>query len=193
MADFHDSQDPNTITWTDFERDLRALGRSERTLQSYRESAEQLAGHWTGADLLTLGKSQVLDYLIAVRRQHSGATELVRYRSLHRYFAWAVAEGFLERSPLAGVPLPRISQKVVPVPAQEVLRALLAACQGTDFDQVRDTAVIRVLAECGLRLSELAGLTVADVDMGPLSQVRVTGKGDKERYVPFSNRTGKRR
>ena len=43
MAEFSDPQDPNALTWADFERDLTVAGRSPRTIQSYREAAQQLA------------------------------------------------------------------------------------------------------------------------------------------------------
>lgn len=59
MADFTDPRDPNVLAWCDFERDLTALGRSARTIQSYREACEQLADYAKGADLLTLTKADV--------------------------------------------------------------------------------------------------------------------------------------
>jgi site-specific recombinase XerC len=190
MADFHDPENPNSIMWADFERDLTALGRSPRTIQSYLEAGQQLADHCKDADLLTLSKGDVLDYLIECRRAHSGATELVRYRSLHRFYAWAVTEGYLDRSPLSGVPAPRIEEKIIPVPHVGDLRELIGACSGTDFDALRDTAIIRLFCECGLRLSELASLRVADLDM-VRGQVTVLGKGAKWRQVPFGQKTGK--
>jgi site-specific recombinase XerD len=140
--------------------------------------------------LLALTRNDVLPYLIEVRRLHSASTQLVRYRSLHPFYAWAEKEGYLERSPLRGTSSPRTETKLIPVPERDDLRALLEACQGTSFDALRDTAIIRLFCECGLRLSELAGLRVADVDM-VRGQVTVLGKGAKWRQVPFGQRTGK--
>jgi hypothetical protein len=114
MADFHDPENPNSIMWADFERDLTALGRSPGTIQSYMEAGQQLADHCKDSDLLTLSKGDVLDYLIWCRRAHSGATELVRYRSLHRFYARAVTEGYLDRSPLSGVSRPGSRRRSFP-------------------------------------------------------------------------------
>jgi site-specific recombinase XerD len=86
VADFTDPGDPNSLTWADFERDLVALGRSPRTIQSYREAAQQLADHAKGRDLLRLAKPDVQAYLIAVQQKHSGTTVQVRFRSLHRFY-----------------------------------------------------------------------------------------------------------
>jgi site-specific recombinase XerD len=190
VADFTDAGDPNALTWTDFERDLTALGRSLRTIQSYREAAQQLADHAKGGDLLELAKADVQAYLIDVRDRHSGTTVQVRFRSLHRFYSWAESEKLIDRSPMAGMSLPKAEQKVIPVPGKDDLRKLLAVCSGEDFDSVRDAAIIRLFIDCGLRLSELTGLTLADVDRMQ-AQVTVGGKGSKWRHVDYSNRTGK--
>lgn len=190
MADFTDPRDPNSLTWTDFERDLVALGRSPRTIQSYREAAQQLADHAKGRDLLELTRADIQEYLIEVRQRHAGTTAQVRFRSLHRFYGWAEAEELIARSPMASMGLPKAEQKVIPVPGEDDLRKLMGACAGDDFDAVRDTAIIRLFTDCGLRLSELTGLTLEDVDRMQ-AQVTVRGKGSKWRHVDYSIRTGK--
>jgi site-specific recombinase XerD len=190
VADFTDPRDPNSLTWADFERDLVALGRSPRTIQSYQEAAQQLADHAKGRDLLSLAKPDVQAYLIEVQQKHSGTTVQVRFRSLHRFYRWAETEGLTGTSPMAGMGLPKAEQKVIPVPGSGDLRKLLAACSAEDFDAVRDTAIIRLFIDCGLRLSELTGLTLDDVDRMQ-AQVTVRGKGSKWRQVDYSVRTGK--
>lgn len=190
MADFTDPHDPNALTWADFERDLTVLGRSPRTIQSYREACEQLADHAKGADLLTLTPGDIKDYLIDVRDAHSAATEQVRYRSLHRFYTWAEKEQLTSRSPMVGMSLPRAERKTIPVPADEDIWKLLEACSGDDFENLRDAAIIRILADCGLRLSELAHLRLADVDRLK-AQLTVLGKGSRWRHVDYSVKTGK--
>src|SRR5216683_2244771 len=98
-----DLEGVNQLTFRDFERDLH--DRSPRTLQSYREAACQLAEYCGGQDLLALSKVGVLAYLIHVRKTRSPATEVVRFRSLRRFYNWAVKEELIERSPLHGVPI----------------------------------------------------------------------------------------
>ena len=140
MADFTDPRDPDALGWTDFERDLVALGRSRRTIQSYRETCQQLADHAKGADLLSLTRADIQDYLLEVRTLRSGtrrrasaegkatSTEQVHLRSLHRFYAWAEAEELVARSPMTGMSLPKAEEKVIDVPENDDLRKLLAAC-----------------------------------------------------------------
>jgi site-specific recombinase XerD len=87
-----------------------------------------------------LTKADIQDYLIDVRDRNSDSTVQVRYRSLHRLYSWAEKEELIGRSPMAGMSLPKAEQKLIPVPARDDLRKLLAACSGDDFDAVRDTA-----------------------------------------------------
>ena len=170
MADFADPRDPNSLTWADFERDLTVLGRSPRTIQNYREACEQLADHAKGADLLALVPNDVKAYLIEVRDTHSAATQQVRYRALHRFYGWAAKEDLVRRSPMAGMSLPQAEI--------EYLEAL------------RDAAIIRVFADCGLRLSEMTHLRTADVDRLK-AELAVLGKGSRWRHVDYGVKTGK--
>jgi site-specific recombinase XerD len=140
--------------------------------------------------VLTLGKADVQGYLLAVRHLHSAATGQVRYRSLHRFYAWAEKEGLIDRSPMHRMSLPAAERKVIPVPKRDDLRELLQACKGQSFDALRDTAILRLMAETGIRLSECAGLRVADLRMAGRS-VMVMGKGQKQREVPFGRETSK--
>jgi site-specific recombinase XerC len=179
----------NQLTFRDFERDLH--DRSPRTRQSYREAACQLADFHHGADLLALEKKDVLRYLIHVRETRSPATEVVRFRSLRRFYNWAVKEELIERSPLHGVPIPSAPSKEIPIPEADNLRLLLKACDGRDHDARRDTAIIRLFCEPGApRLAEMAGIRLDQLDM-VRDQVAILGKGSKWRTVPFGNVTGK--
>jgi len=179
----------NQLTFRDFERDLH--DRSPRTLQSYREAACQLAEYHGGKDLLALTKDDVLSYLIHIRQTRSPATELVRYRSLRRFYNWTVSEELIDRSPLHGTGMPSIEQKEISVPEVDVLRLLLKACEGRAHDSLRDTAIIRLFCEPGApRLAEMAAIRTENLDM-MRDQVAVLGKGQKWRTVPFGAKTGK--
>ena len=70
-----------------------------------------------------------------------------RYKGLHRFCSWLVAEGELEENPLAGLEPPTAPSKPVPVLSDEVLARILKACAGKDFRDRRDEAVIRVLLD----------------------------------------------
>lgn len=85
---------------------------------------------------------------------------------------------------------PQPKAKPVPVLTDAELAALMKACAGKDFRDRRDEAMIRLLLDCGLRVSELCALTVEGVDLDQGMAV-VRGKGNKVRPVYFSARTAR--
>jgi integrase/recombinase XerC len=78
---------------------------------------------------------------------------------------WLQSEGETDRDATAGIRTPAPGDPEKAVLSDEDLRALLATCAGTDFTARRDTAIIMLFSDGGLRLSKLAGLQVADVDL----------------------------
>jgi site-specific recombinase XerD len=78
----------------------------------------------------------------------------------------------------------------VPVFTDDELAAMLATCKGGGFQNRRDYAVISLFKDAGIRLSELAGLAVADVSPATREAV-ITGKGDKQRTVRFTYDTSR--
>jgi integrase/recombinase XerD len=119
------------------------------------------------------------------------ATARARQLALRRFAAWLAEEGELDADPLAGLKPPKLDSKVVPVLTDQQLRALLAACQGPALRDRRDEALVRLLAETGLRAGETVALRVEDVDLraGTLHVRR--GKGGKGRLVPFGPQTAR--
>jgi integrase/recombinase XerD len=80
---------------------------------------------------------------------------------------------------------PKLWQLVPEVLTQKEMERLLAQPQPTDFAGARDLAILETLYACGLRVSELCGLSIQDVEE---TAVRVKGKGGKERIVPIAKR-----
>jgi integrase/recombinase XerC len=83
---------------------------------------------------------------------------------------------------------PMVPERPVPVLTPDQLRTLFASCSGKGFIDRRDEAILRLFADTGLRLSELAHLTAADVDLDEQVAV-VLGKGRRPRAVPFGAKT----
>jgi site-specific recombinase XerD len=178
-----------------FRRDLRAADRSPRTLKLYGDTVDRFAG-W----LVERGREPVLrEFTKAAIGAHLGemldrvsaATVAMHYRGLKRFSRWLVTEDYLNADPMIGLEKPKAKEKPVPVLSDADITALLRACEGAAFEDRRDLALIRLLLDCGLRISELANLRVEDVDLRNLDVVRVVGKGGKSRAVPFGAKTGK--
>ncbi len=185
-----------------FERHLRARGLADKTCALYLGAIGTLSAHLVSRGMPTslgaITREHVEDFFAArlaapsVRRpghRISRTTVNLEYRALHRFFAWAVEADELRRSPMEHTKPPKPS--TVPPPVIEVpdLRALLRACEGRTFADRRDYAMVRLFLDCGLRRNELASLTVDTVDRAR-GQVRVRGKGDKTRDVPYGFKTG---
>jgi site-specific recombinase XerC len=98
-------------------------------------------------------------------------------------------EDEVEHSPMEKTKPPQVPEKPIPVLPDEHVKALLDVCQGRDYMSRRDTAIIRVLFDTGARLSEVANLTLDDVDLN-VDVIHVLGKGRRPRAIPFGPKTG---
>ena len=161
-------------------------GRSANTLAAYRRD---LAAYWEFlvGRRLTLDEVTdrvVEDYLAFLRASGkapaSVARALVAVRSLHRF---CEDEGLAGANPAEDVERPRVPTGLPKALSEEEVAALLGAVVGEDALARRDRAILEVLYGCGLRVSELVGLSLGDLDLGA-GFLRAFGKGAKERVVP---------
>ena len=86
------------------------------------------------------------------------ATVAKHYRSLQQLFRWLVVDGELDRSPMETMSPPAVPEQPVPVLDLDELGQLLKSCAGNTFENRRDTAIIRLFLDTGMRAGELAGL-----------------------------------
>ena len=172
--------------WLDELRRGRRL--SPRTLDAY---ARDLADYVTFArrhDLATWEEATLTfvdGYFASLHQKRLSSATLSRRRSTLRGF-----HGFLARAghksddPVALLPAPRRERKLPHALALGDVLALLAHPQGEEPLALRDRAMLELAYACGLRVSELVGLRLGGLDLAGRSLV-VTGKGDKQRAVPF--------
>lgn len=105
---------------------------------------------------------------------------------IRSFFAWCAEEGEIpeEANPMRRIKAPIVPQNPPPVLHPEGVRSLLDACEGRSFEERRDRAIVWIFYDAGLRLAELVGMTLDDVDLERRT-VRVLGKGRRERVVPL--------
>lgn len=115
------------------------------------------------------------------RAPASVARALVAVRSLHRFLA---EEGSADDDPATSVEVPHVPRGLPKALAEDEVARLLDAVVGHDPVARRDRAVLELLYGTGMRISELVGLSLGDVDLGG-GTVRAYGKGAKERVVPL--------
>jgi site-specific recombinase XerD len=182
-----------TALLDDWRVSLRARGRSQATISSYRTVGDSFADYLRrscgGVEVAAIRRDHVEAYLAGMRdRGLAAATVAKHYRSLQQLFTWLVEEGELAASPMALLHPPTVPEQPVPVLEDDTLAALLATCSGNTFENRRDSAIIRLLLDTGMRAGELCGLSVADVDFE--QQIAfVLGKGGRHRACPFGART----
>lgn len=171
---------------------LQAANKAPTTIRLYtrtvRHFAAFLAGHGLPVVVGALTPAHVEQYMAAQVAAHAPASAASRYAWLHVWFRWLVDEGILPASPMARMHTPHIPEAPPPVFSERELRALVAACAGTGFVARRDLALVRVLLDTGMRLSECAGLTLDALDWELLGAV-VRGKGRRVRMCPFGKKT----
>jgi integrase/recombinase XerC len=152
-----------------FRRTLEAENKSPRTIEAYTDAVRLLAtycqAHGHPGLAGELQREHVQAFIADQLARWKPATAHNRYRGLHAFFKWAVAEGDLEASPMGGTRPPHLPEQPVVVVGPEHLVRLLKACEGRDFTSRRDTAVILLLVDTGMRRAECAGMTLDDVDL----------------------------
>jgi site-specific recombinase XerD len=120
---------------------------------------------------------------------HKSATVSIAFRTLRTFFNWLVYEDELKRSPMERMKAPRVVEEAPQVLTDSQLEKLYKACAGRSFDDRRDAALLRLLADTGMRRGEVAGLTVADLHLDGAGLILLRGetsKGKRDRLVPLS-------
>jgi site-specific recombinase XerD len=177
-----------------FLRHLRAEGRSPATLRLYGQAvtffSRWLENQGRDATLEELNRPAIREWLAVLSDTHEPGTVKVRYRGLHRFCSWLVDEQELTENPMATLSPPTLKMKPVPLVSDEELAALLKACAGKEFNDRRDEALIRLLLDCGVRVSEACGLRLDQLDLDQGIAI-VRGKGNKVRPIYFGARTAR--
>ncbi len=160
-------------------------GLSDNTLAAYRTDLSKFSV-WLGArgeGLTSARRDHVLDYLAGFSSAPPRSTAR-RLSTLRRFYQYQVRERRLEVDPSARVESPRLGRPLPGSLTEREVEALLEAPDVEDALGMRDRTMLEVLYATGLRVSELVSLTLDQVSLQQ-EVLRVTGKGSKQRLVPF--------
>jgi site-specific recombinase XerD len=170
---------------------LRSERKSAATIKVYGDGVRSFFrwcaehGHVPALDrdLIKLFVADLLD------AGAEAATARSRQLAMRRFSAWLEDEGEIGADPLLGLKAPKLDTKVTESLTDDELRRLIKACAGREFRDRRDEAIVRLMAETGMRAGEVVALLAADVDLTRgLVTVR-RGKGGKGRIAPFGDQT----
>lgn len=168
-------------------------GLSGNTLAAYRRDL-QLLSDWLSAEghqgcLTKLDEPMLLAYM-AARHGQSRPTSVSRRLSVfRRFFRWAVREGLTHADPTLNLDRPVQRMRMPATLSEAQVEALLHAPDVTQPLGLRDRAMLELMYASGLRVSELVDLRSVHLSLND-HVLRVTGKGQKERLVPFGQMAG---
>jgi integrase/recombinase XerC len=178
-------------------------GYSANTCRAYRRDLEEfaayLAASWNGgvARPAAPGQSEIgpqgitplmiRGYLGFLHRKNRKSSIARKLSTLRSFFKFLQKNGVVEDNPVAGLLTPKREKSLPVVLSVDQMFALLDAIEPDALLAARNRAIFEMLYSCGIRVSELTGLGVRDLDMGT-GVVRVLGKGGKERIVPVGRK-----
>ena len=164
-------------------------GLSANTLAAYRRDlrlfAQWLQSQSPPTALHSASETQIQQYQAHLfTSAHKASTANRRLSALKRFYAWAVRERHISQDPSLRLQAAKTPLRVPKLLSEAQVESLLAAPNCNTPLGLRDRAMLELMYASGLRVSELVALTLLQIS--PLEQVlRITGKGNKERLVPF--------
>ena len=167
-------------------------GLSENTLSAYRNDLLNLV-KWLGKSQISIADARHEDLLeyFAYRvsqgmQPRSGARLL---SSIRRFYKYQIRQGLIEVDPADKIEFPKLGRQLPEVLTEDEVDKLLGAPNIDKAQGVRDRTMLEVLYACGLRVSELISLQLHQVNVRA-GVLRIIGKGNKERLVPFGEQAG---
>ena len=176
-------------------------GYSENTCRGYRKDLEGFVEYLARYHLLGSRRRQtaadikiedinaiaIRGYLGWLHRKNKKTTIARKLSAVRSFFKFLVKRGIIDDSPADSILTPK-QDKTIPeyLPVDEMFRLLDSIQTGSILD-LRNRAIFETLYSCGIRVSELVGMTVLDVDFSG-AVIRVLGKGNKERVVPIGRK-----
>ena len=165
-------------------------GLSDNTIQAYRRDMAKFAA-FAGerkVGVTELRREHVVDFLGTLYRRNLDSRSVARHLvTIRHFFRFLLLEGAIESDPAANIESPKFRQSLPEFLSVDEVDRLLRQPDKNDVVGIRDRAMIELMYSTGLRVSELCGLRVSDLQMEP-GCLRCIGKGNKERLVPVGKR-----
>ncbi|MDO9556986.1 MAG: tyrosine recombinase XerC [Coriobacteriia bacterium] len=160
---------------------------SPHTVRAYATDMRQFLD-WcerSSYDPFALKPRELRGYLAELDRAHYQRRTIARKTStLRSFYSFLQTRGFAQVNPAAVMGTPRLQHRLPELVPIDLMTALLDAPDRSKPQGIRDAAILELLYATGIRVGELEGLDITDIDLTQ-GQVRVMGKGSKERIVPM--------
>ncbi|HTC35038.1 MAG TPA: site-specific tyrosine recombinase XerD [Bryobacteraceae bacterium] len=171
----------HVASFLDFCRIEKGLSRT--TISAYRADLERFAASLQSGGQLASADA-VRGYIDSLYQARMASRSIARHiATLRNFYAHLIEKGAVDTDPTAHLTAPRQWQSLPKYLNKQQIDDLLASCDGSKPQGLRDRAMLELLYASGLRVSELCGVRVSDLEMN-MGVVRVVGKGNKHRIVP---------
>ncbi len=169
-------------------------GLSANTIANYGLDIEKLAHFLEEKNIQTnpvnIGEEEVQQFIYEISKQVNAASQARIISGLRSFFNYLIFEDFRKTDPMELIEVPKIGRKLPDTLSLEEIDQIIAAIDLSTNEGERNRAMLETLYGCGLRVSELVSLKISDLffDEG---FIKITGKGNKQRFVPIGNHTQK--
>lgn len=165
-------------------------GLSDNTIQAYRRDIEKFCAFAKQRGLTTrdVQRADIVDFLASLYNNKLDSRSVARHLvTIRNFFRFALMEGYITEDPAVTVESPKFRRSLPQFLSLDEVDRVLRQPDSSTVVGLRDKAMIELMYSCGLRVSELCGVRVADLQMDA-GCLRCVGKGDKERIVPVGRR-----
>lgn len=187
------------MTWLsaikDYQDYLRIeRGLSENTVQNYGLDIKKLAHYLkqiqTDTNPVQLNEEQVREFIYQASKNLNTRSRARLISGLRGFFSYLVFEDYREDNPMELIETPKIGRKLPDTLSLKEIDTLVSAIDLSGPQGERNRSIIETLYGCGLRVSELISLKLSDLFLEE-GFIKITGKGNKQRFVPISAHTQK--
>jgi len=161
---------------------------SRHTLLNYRIDLEGFRAFLGESGIENVDYLFLRKYLASLKEKSLGAKSMARHLSaLRSFFKFLIREGYLKGNPILSLASPKIEKNLPKFLTEEEVSNLIESSIPKGESGLRDRAILETFYSSGLRISELVGINIEDIDfIGGVIKVR--GKGKKERIVPIGDK-----
>jgi len=169
-------------------------GLSKNSIENYSYDIKKLISYLESHDIkespITIDTNVVKEFIYSVSKDINPRSQARLISGLRNFFDYLIFENYRTSNPLDLIETPRIGRKLPDTLSIKEIDTLISSIDLSSPQGERNRAIIETLYSCGLRVSELTSLKLSDLffDEG---FIKVTGKGDKQRFVPISDLTKK--
>ncbi len=178
--------------YTDYLRIERGL--SGNTIDGYQRDLKKLVLHVSNLEKipnpLEIGREDIQDFIYTIAKEVKPRSQARIISGLKGFFTYLVFEDYRKDNPLDLIESPKVGQKLPDTLSEDEIDLLIGAIDLSKPQGERNRAMLETLYACGLRVTELITLKISDLFFEE-GFINVTGKGDKQRFVPISDHTQK--